>query len=274
MNEVERDKTAYSLAKEYLLDLGIAGVTSELIDKYLHLSQNKPRPGTVAEIYKRILQSAQNANMKAGVVGGAIGGVEKLGVILSEFQPKAILEKYLDWEQVLDDIEKHLTPRGKIRRTPRGIWPQYCVAILSAAHFMTQFETADDFYKWVDFFDSDSRARAALPMLLDNEIKGLGFALACDFLKELGYINFAKPDVHLRDIFMGLKLCPPKANDYQVFKAVIRLAKNTGVTPYTADKLFWLVGSGYFYDDEHIGNKGRIGSYKAQFIAYAQGKLV
>jgi len=139
---------------------------------------------------------------------------------------------------------------------------------------MTQFETADDFYKWVDFFDSDSRARAALPMLLDNEIKGLGFALACDFLKELGYINFAKPDVHLRDIFMGLKLCPPKVNDYQVFKAVIRLAKNAGVPPYSADKLFWLVGSGYFYDDEHIGDKGRIGSCKKPFIEYALGKLV
>lgn len=274
MNEIERDKIAYSLAKEYLLGLSIAGVTPELIEKYLHLSQTKPRPGTIAEIYQRILQSAQNANMKASVVGGAIGGVEKLGLILCEFQPWAILEKYQDWEQVLDDIEKHLTPRGKIRRTPRGIWPQYCVAILSAAHFMTQFETADDFYKWVDFFDSDSRARAALPMLLDNEIKGLGFALACDFLKELGYINFAKPDVHLRDIFIGLKLCPSKANDYQVFKAVIRLAKNAGVTPYSADKLFWLVGSGYFYEDEHIGDKGRIGSCKAQFIAYAQGKLV
>lgn len=274
MNEVERDKAAYSLCKEYLLELGIAGVTSELIEKYLHLSQSKPRPGTTAEIYKRILRSAQNANMKAGVVGGAIGGIEKLRVILCEFQPKAILEKYLSWEQVLDDIEKHLTPTGKIRRAPRSIWPQYCTAILSAAQFMTQFETADDFSKWVDFFDSDSRARAALPMLLDNEIKGLGFALACDFLKELGYINFAKPDVHLRDIFIGLNLCPPKANDYQVFKAVIRLAKNAGVTPYSADKLFWLVGSGHFYNDEHIGDKGRIGSYKAQFIAYAQGKLV
>jgi hypothetical protein len=34
-----------------------------------------------------------------------------------------------------------------------------------------------------------------------------------------------------------------------------------------------LVGSGYFYDDPHIGNRGRIGSQKKQFIEAAQTKL-
>ncbi len=38
-------------------------------------------------------------------------------------------------------------------------------------------------------------------MLLGREINGFGFALSCDFLKELGYEDFPKPDVHLRDIF-------------------------------------------------------------------------
>ena len=212
--------------------------------------------------------------MKAGGVGGAIGGVDKLGTVLCDFQPSEVLAKFTtSWEQVLDEIEGRLKPTGKIRRTSRSIWPHYCQTILSAAQFMVQFPTVDDFYQWVDFFDHDDRARAALPLLLDREIDGFGFALACDFLKELGYINFAKPDVHLRDIFVGLKLCSEKADDYEVFKAVVRVAKNAGVTPYNADKLFWLVGSGYFYDDEHIGEKGRIGSRKSDFIAYAQGQL-
>lgn len=110
-------------------------------------------------------------------------------------------------------------------------------------------------------------------MLLDQEIDGFGFALACDFLKELGYVNFAKPDVHIRDIFKALDLCPAKVNDYLLFKAIIRVAKNANFTPYNADKLFWLIGSGYFYDDQHIGKKGRIGSRKFEFIQYAKRKL-
>jgi len=212
--------------------------------------------------------------MKAGVVGGAIGGVDKLGVVLCGFQPSEVLAKFTaGWKQVLAEIEARLQPTGKIRRTSRSIWPHYCQTILSAAQFMAQFSRADEFYQWVDFFDHDDRARAALPLLLGREIDGFGFALACDFLKELGYINFAKPDVHLRGIFVGLRLCPEKPGDYEVFKAVVRVAKNAEVTPYNADKLFWLIGSGYFYDDKHIGKKGKIGSHKADFIAYAQRRL-
>jgi hypothetical protein len=34
-----------------------------------------------------------------------------------------------------------------------------------------------------------------------------------------------------------------------------------------------LVGSGYFYDDPHIGNKGRIGRHKKGFIEVARERL-
>lgn len=78
LKQAVRDQKAHALAKEYLLQLNIKGVTPELLEKYLHLLERKPRPDSVAEIYKRILQSAQNANMRAGVIGAAIGGVERL----------------------------------------------------------------------------------------------------------------------------------------------------------------------------------------------------
>ena len=127
---------------------------------------------------------------------------------------------------------------------------------------------ANDFYTWVDFFDRDDRARIALPMLMASEIQGMGFALACDFLKELGYTNFAKPDVHLNYIFDKLGLCELGANDYGVFKAIVRVANNANVTPYAADKVFWLIGSGDFYDDQLD-----IGRHREKFVAYAKKNL-
>lgn len=51
------------------------------------------------------------------------------------------------------------------------------------------------------------------------------------------------------------------------------MARHAGVTPYNVDKLFWLIGSGYFYKNPEIGNQGRIGSRKKQFIGVAQMKL-
>jgi hypothetical protein len=113
-------------------------------------------------------------------------------------------------------------------------------------------------------------------MLLDTEIVGFGFPLACDFLKGLGYENFSKPDVHVKEIFEGIGLCPYGSSDYEVFKAVARVARNAGVTPYNVDKLFWLIGSWYFYEDPQIGNKGRVGrrkERKERFIEVAHSRL-
>ncbi len=273
MNQQERDQVAYALAKEYFAELDIEGVTPQLIEKYLCLSETKGRPQSIANILIRLLESAQNANMKTGVIGGSIGGVSKLKDVLFDFNPAVIIEAYPTWEEVFDRIQMDLKPRGQMRRTPRAIWPLYCRTILSASQFMAQFPTASEFYEWVDFFDKDERARPALPLLLDQQIIGFGFALACDFLKELGYINFAKPDIHLRDIFEGLELCPPKSSDYELFKAIIRVAGNVHATPYNVDKLFWLMGSGDFYEDEKIGKNGRIKSPKEGFIKYARSRL-
>jgi hypothetical protein len=273
MNQQERDRSTYALAKDFLLQVGSGkGVTPELIEKYLYLST--PRPDTLARLYEHLLESAQSANMKAGVIGGSIGGVGNLGRVLCDFEPAEVLEKYdAGWEGVLDDIVTRLKPRGSVPRTPRSIWPRYCRSVLSGARFLSRFSSADDFYGWVSLFDEDDRARPALPLLLAQEIEGFGFALACDFLNGLGYENFSKPDVHVKDIFGALGLCPHGAGDYEVFKAVARVARNAGVTPYNADKLFWLVGSGYFYDDPQIGNKGRIGAHKKDFIDVARAAL-
>jgi hypothetical protein len=273
VNRQDLDRAAYTLAKDFLLRSGAErGVTPELIEKYLHLST--PRPSTLAGLYERMLESAQSANMKAGVIGGSIGGVGKLGPVLCDFEPAEVLEKYRSgWEGVLDDIVAQLKPRGSVPRTSRSIWPRYCRSVLSGARFLSQFSTADDFYRWVDLFDKDERARMALPLLLAQEIEGLGFALACDFIMGLGYENFSKPDVHLKDIFWALGLSPFGTSDYEVFRAVARVARNADITPYNVDKLFWLIGSGYFYEDPDVGKQGRIGTQKQRFIEVAKEQL-
>ena len=268
------DRAAYNLAKGFLVQSGMEkGVTPELIEKYLHLDKTA-RLRTVAGLYERVLDSAQNANMGAGVIGGSIGGVYRLGPVLCDFEPKQVLERYTSgWEGILDEIEARLKPRGSVRRGPRSLWPRFCRTILSGAKFLSQFSSAEDFYSWVDFFDGDERARPALPTLLEKEIDGFGFALACDFVKELGYENFSKPDVHVKDIFWALGLSPWGTSDYEVFKAVARVARNVGVTPYNADKLFWLIGSGNFYEDRDVGKEGKIGGRKKEFIKVAQMEL-
>ena len=273
MNTVERDRLSYELAHKFLLGLAIPGVTPELLNSYLNPEHLPEKADEIPELYHRMLESAQNANMRSGVIGKAIGGVKNLSHVLFEFDPGKVLSHYRNWEHLLDTVVKELNPRGKIRRTNRSIWPRFCQTILSAARFLSRFASADDFHDWVRFFDQDDRARPALPMLLEREIAGLGFTLSCDFLKEIGYLNFAKPDVHIKDIFEGLKLVESR-NDYDVFRAVVRVAESVNESPFCVDKVFWLIGSGSFHEHPEIGKDGRIGSQKRRFLEFATPRLM
>jgi hypothetical protein len=253
------------LVREFLLSFD--EVTQEILD--CHLSPDAQHPETMADLYRRLLISAQNRGMGPGVIGSAIGGVDSLRGLLCEFSPTDVIEKYgsEDWEMLLDDIVAHLEPKGKVRRTSRSLWPQYCQAILTGAAFLSQFTSAEEFHEWVGLFDSDDRIRPALPMLLSYEIHGFGFPLACDFLKEIGYTGFGKPDTHLKRIFEGLQISRSR-EDYDVFKAILRIAAHADKTPYEVDKLFWLVGSGNFYRSDL-----KIGRHGEDFIAYTLSRL-
>jgi len=254
-HKYDRDTVIYGLAREYLLSL--EPVTEEMLRQHVDSADNPRGVNRIADVYQQLVRSAQNANMKACVVGGALGGIERLGQVLYDFDPVETKAKYGDnSEQLLEDIVAVLKPGGQIRRTPKSIWPQYCKSVLSAAEFLLQFSSVEDFTSWVDHFDKDDRARPALPMLLANEVHGIGFPLACDFLKELGYLDFCKPDVHLKNILPALQLSKSK-NDYAIFKAIVRIARSNDTKPYTVDKIFWLIGSGNFYDSEiEIGKHG------------------
>lgn len=112
-DQAQRDRTAYVLAQEYLLSFAI--VTREMIDRHLFVSESQ-RPYALADVYRQLLDTAHNAGMMPGVIGATIGKIESLEVVLCDFQPAAIVEKYgRDWEAVLNAIVSEVNPRGKIR---------------------------------------------------------------------------------------------------------------------------------------------------------------
>ncbi len=258
----ERDVKIYNLAYDFLR--GFEKIDDEILN--LHLNQvDNIGAGGLEDIFFRLMQSLQNANMKANVIGGSIGGIEKLKSIISY----ETICNFESEEGLLTEIFSKLNPKSSrsiqehTDNNKPTVWYKYAKSLFSAKQFLSQFQDYDDFKTWVEFFDKDDRARAALPMILSHKIYGLGFALACDFLKELGYANFGKPDVHIKDIFIELGLSKVNS-DYFILKDIVRIAKNTGKTPYHIDKLFWLIGSGNFYKSNIS-----IGRQKENFIKFA-----
>ena len=235
----------FELGKQYLLNF--EEVNNDLLNKHLELGE-KEKPKSINELFRRLLESLSNRrNMPQN-----IGDIDKLEHVLHSFNPKRIVEEYGDsWKILFQRIKNECNPKGKMVLTKKNsYWTIFCKGTVSGAKFLSQFSSFDEFNEFVNLFYFNESTRAALPMLIAKEVFGLGFALACDFLKESGYTEFVKTDVHIKAIFKGLKICRPESDDYEVFKEVVRFSKIINQQPYVVDKLFWLIGSGDFYLDE------------------------
>jgi hypothetical protein len=267
-SQTELDKTIYSLAVSYLL--GQDGINREVVDRHIRLPLDAQRPVALSGtsgVFERLLRSAQSAQSMPNVIGGSIGGIERLGAILFDFDPAAVTGKYPRSEdgcrKLFEDIREQLAPRGKLNYNPRSLWKRFCSAVTSGAAFLSEFPDAQAFYAWVTPFDADEEGRVQVAKMIAQRVDGIGFALACDFLKGVGFTNFSKPDVHIKAIFSQLGLST-STDDVEVFKAVGRVARNVGITPYEVDQLFWLVGSGDLYLVDR-----RLSRSRAEFIAFA-----
>lgn len=263
------DKEIYKSAVDFLLSF--KDVTKSDLEK--HLVSEFEKPNDLKIIYKKLCESAQNKQMSSKVIGNSIGGIDNLKLVLFDFDPQKVVKKFnkTDAEKLLAEIREKLKPTGQIRTTNRSLWPQFCQSVIDSAHFLSAFEKAEKFYDWANFFANDSKAKPALPLMISIEISGIGFPLACDFLKELGFDEYGKPDVHLKDIFKALNIIDPKEKsvtkqDYLTLKAIDRIAKANNLTSYAVDKVFWLIGSGNFY----LTNKN-IGRQKQEFIKKIKG---
>lgn len=106
---------------------------------------------------------------------------------------------------------------------------------------MSKFEDAAAFY---DYFNR------LVPQKALSELRGIpgyGAALPYDFLKELGYTQYVKPDVHTIDICQGLGLITDSGSTEQTIYALQKIASDAGEIPYSIDRMFWLIGSGNFF---------------------------
>jgi len=244
------EKEIFKSALDFLLSFN--EVTQTDLDKHLVSEYEKPKDLKI--IYRQLCASAQNKQMSSKVIGNSIGGLNNLRTVLFNFDPHIVATNYskTDGEKLLMEIREKLNPTGQIRTTNRSLWPQFCQSVIDSAHFLKSFNTAENFYEWANFFAHDSKAKPALPLMISIEISGIGFPLACDFLKEIGFVEYGKPDVHLKDIFKALNIIDPNEKsvtkqDYATLIAIDKIASACSVTPFAVDKVFWLIGSGNFY---------------------------
>jgi hypothetical protein len=257
----EKMQTIYSEAKKFLEEITPSELQGKEMEKYFDVQMTFK---TKNDILWRLLNSLQNRNMLPKVIGFENKDRKTIFKhILFDYDANIILNEYTADTLFLCFKENF---NIKYTESKRSTWFGYAKSVISACIFINEFSSADDFNEFITRFTYNEFSSAALPLILEKEIYGFGFALACDFLKELGYTGYPKPDIHIKDILVAFNLC--ENNDYDAYKTVIEMANAVNETAYKVDKILWLIGSGrYYHHDIQIGRN------KEKFIEKMKTKL-
>ena len=260
MTTDQKLKLLYASAYEFLVSkIGQAALEQRLN----HYRQYKIE--TMDDLFWYLLNSLTN---KVGM-RATIGDIDPLGPHLFNFDPYRTQAHYQDdWEQLFKVIQANHTPPGPMNiKNKSSYWVIFCKGILSGAEFLSQFESYNAFDDFVNSFGFNDISIAALPILLSHEIYGFGFPLGCDWLKEIGYPNYGKPDTHTITILYETGVAPSR-DTFDIFKTMVRMARVNGEAPAVVDILLWLVGSGKYVEENE-----KITRQKAAFIQDVRPKL-
>ena len=267
MVTTETCELVYATAMDYLEQMRISQSLEPVCEEYfVGVAAN---PTSLADVFGRFITSAQNAVYFSNTIKleGKEGNGDKIRSVIGDYRkPTFDLTSVACMDE--EDLYAQLGNRCGFETTdsPRSVWRRWSCAVIDSARFLSTFSCLEDFQGFVASFQYNAATRAALPLYLAKKIRGMGFALACDALKELGYTEYPKPDRHMKDILSGLGLCGK--DDLGVFEILVRMANTLGITPYRLDKVLWLVSSGNFYL-EGVQAQGR----KRELIASARDAL-
>jgi hypothetical protein len=253
-------KVLYEYAYDYLVSKIGRNALEEKLNHYRH-----HKAETMEDLFWYLLNSLTN---KVGM-RATIGDIDVLGDYLFCFDPYQTHDHYQDkWKKLFKKIQDNYTPPGPMDiKNKNSYWVIFSKGILSGAEFLSQFESYKAFDEFVNSFAFNDISISALPILLDQEVYGMGFPIASDWLKEIGYSNYCKPDTHTIDILFETGVASSQDN-YTVFQTMVRMAKVNNEYPAVIDRLLWLIGSG-----KYVGKDEKITRQKAVFIQEVRPKL-
>lgn len=255
----ERYLNTYREAYLYLINMLPEELSEWDLEKYF--VGDRRDFDSVQDVYEQFIYSAQNYQRMPNVIKYDTRR-EQIKAILKNFDIHQI--KTMDVDVLYQSFRKEFNVTS--RDSKQNSWRKWSKSAIDVAKFMSDFSTADDFRGFVKQFDYNKTTRMALPLLISTKISGMGFALACDTLKELGYLNYPKPDVHLIEVFSQLGLS--EEDSISVFETIVEMAEvckeiDPDSSPYKLDKVIWLICSGKFYLDNIS-----VGRHKDDFIQY------
>ncbi len=203
---------------------------------------------SLEDVYERFIGSAQNYQMMPNVIK-FYDRKQEIKKMLHDYDLNIISGMAEDSLYQLFREKFNVQTKD----SKRNAWWKWTGAVIDSARFINEFHTLNEFTEFVNSKYNNDDSRKVLALGIAKRIKGMGFTLVCDALKELGYTRFSKPDVHMREVFCSIGLC--NDDEFSVCETIERIAEDCkkvypDITPYKVDKVFWLICSGNFYREK------------------------
>jgi hypothetical protein len=201
-----------------------------------------PRANNMKQIFYRLIESL----IATRTMRETVGEIALLADVLLQFNPKKTYKFYgNDVAKLLNEIKaKH--DSWEIGSYAR--WEVFCKGLLSGASFLSRLGSAKTFNQFVCGFKYNEKTMAVLPLLLQKEIRGLKFPMACSFLHSVGYTDYIAPDRHMRDLLHEIWVTETWEN-YEALKALIKIARVNDVKPVVVHEIFTILSSDKISED-------------------------
>lgn len=253
-------KDIYAFSYQYLLEISSGTIEKKDIDEFISVPDTKEF-ASKEDTFEMLLSTLQDFQMFPNIIKYST----------RKNRIKEILRfPNIAYCASLNPVELGKTFVTEFKEKKEQRWIRYSKGIVSGAKFLNRFPSFEDLKAFFDRHDESPMEREMLAVYLSSLIGNMGFALACNWLKELGYMNYSKPDTHMKDICLTLGLIHSKEDTIGCFRAMNEIASSDNVEPYRLDKVWWLICSGDFY---RLGKKlANPHIHKERFLARLQEK--
>jgi hypothetical protein len=245
----------------------------DLDDVMRYLNGSNIHISNMNDVVKRLAITLQNYQGVKNFIGYFSRNEFSIKNTLFDFDSSKILSKY----NSEDELYNAFIENGCDMKSSQKSWKSYSQRLLLGIEWLSQFR---DFNYFNDFITHYRGREIDLPILMENQkvknTKFIGFALACDFIKEIGYLSYSKPDIHIKDI-LNATYIDNKNTEYDLvsytekglFEKMSEIAKDNNVTPYFLDKLLWSIASGECHAPLNI----KLTTSKKEFIKMIKSKI-
>lgn len=235
--------------------------------------------GEIEQTYMQIAFHGQNATLISNIVDFE-KNYEQIKLILCNFDPQKVLNKYWTQERSRNDAEKQMltafaeygisSNTSKSSKRPNAIMAGYTSMLFDAAIYLKNFNSKHDVIEDLKANYKNNDIKSLVTYFRDKIKSRFSVALTCDFLKEYSEVfDLPKPDIHIKDTLCVLKdlgegYYHTEKREYECIKHMqelvneinhsLKAQNKEAITVYQLDRMIWLICSNRFFLDDKVRN--------------------